>query len=101
MRNENIYEYFRIEDLSKKPDKPLKLLFKDRPYMSPQDSLRFKTKEDLNKHLDILFLKTKDTKKRSGGRLCRPLYCTAKDWTTDFDTLERKVLNDPLDFFCI
>lgn len=80
----------RVDELGRKADKPVKVLYGERKFQCVQDGLRFKSQADLNKHLELVVIRTKEKTKRSeGGLLCRRWYCRVRDWTTDFDTLNK------------
>ena len=64
-----------MDKLGLNPSKILKRLFSERPHISKEDSLRFRTKEEFDEHLELLSVKNMEKqRRRQGGRICRPFY---------------------------
>ena len=79
---------FAIDALGRNPEKNVTVLYKAQKYLSKQDGIRFRSEEDLNRHLNLLFTKNSEKKGRLAGRICRLLYDRAHNWINDTSKIE-------------
>jgi len=74
---------FTAEALRELNPRVIDALYKDLKFQCKQDGCRFRTKEQLDKHMDLLFQRNNEKKKAEKGGSSRKWYMTIDDWKVE------------------
>jgi hypothetical protein len=77
---------FKVDELGRNPELPVKALYNNRPYQAPETAVRFKTSAELMKFTDLkLESKKKEKELNANGenKFYRQWFCSVKIWTSN------------------